>query len=61
MKTETPASDLEHVVNYTLVALAGMLAGFLIGSVYCSGANYAAAEKQAPSVPHPRSLNWSKP
>lgn len=34
-KEERP--DLSNVMNYTIVALIGMLAGIIIGSVFCQG------------------------
>lgn len=61
MKTPVSRPDLEHVVNYTIVALVGMMAGFLLGRVFRLGHGDSGGPATAPVVAHPRALDGSKP
>ncbi len=42
--------ELQDILNYTIVALIGMLAGFMIGSLYGQGSRMAPSPGSVPVV-----------
>jgi hypothetical protein len=54
MTSPTPSESV-HLIRYTIVALVGMLAGIIVGSVF-GNAPRAPQHEETPPVPHPRAL-----
>jgi hypothetical protein len=51
-----PPQETRQVLNYTIMALVGMLAGFVLGGLY-SGSHPAGVQHETtPPVPHPRTI-----
>jgi hypothetical protein len=46
-------AELQDLLNYTLVALVGMLGGFIIGYIFGYGARKAPVEGPPPAVQRP--------